>query len=149
MDGEAINTIAERVCFLLVIRQRKGDGKRLKFEQNCRNFYRKFVDISRKVRIIVNRMDTQNDKTMAYSAIQAEIGCRKAVVGAKQLRKALAAGSVYRVYLARNADPAITEPLEALCQSNHVNYAWVRSMTDLGHACGIEVGAAAAAAVDL
>ena len=27
-------------------------------------------------------------------------------------------------------------------------YAWVKSMTDLGRACGIEVGAAAAAVVD-
>ena len=121
----------------------------LKTEQNCRNFYRKFVDFFGKLRIIVNRMDTHNDKTMAYREIQAEISCRKAVVGAKQLRKALTSGSVHRVYLARNADPAITEPLEALCQSNHVDYAWVRSMTDLGHACGIEVGAAAAAAVNL
>ena len=93
-------------------------------------------------------MDTHNDKTMAYSEIQAELSRRKAVVGAKQLRKALTSGTVHRVYLARNADPAITEPLEAMCQSNHVDYAWVRSMTDLGHACGIEVGAAAAAAVN-
>ena len=52
------------------------------------------------------------------------------------------------VFLARNADPAITEPIAALCQQNNVDVAWVRSMTDLGHACGIEVGAAAAAAVD-
>ena len=70
------------------------------------------------------------------------------VVGAKQLRKALNSGAVRRVYLAVNADPAITEPLEALCQLKSVDYAWVRSMTDLGHACGIEVGAAAAAALD-
>ena len=52
------------------------------------------------------------------------------------------------VFLACNADPAITEPIAALCQQNNVDYAWVKSMTDLGHACGIEVGAAAAAAVD-
>ena len=70
------------------------------------------------------------------------------VVGAKQLRKALAKGSARLVYLARNADPAITEPLADLCQQNSIEFAWVRSMTDLGHACGIEVGAATAAVVD-
>ena len=93
-------------------------------------------------------MDSQNDTAMAYSEIRAQIGCRKMVVGTKQLRKALVSGSVYRVFLARNADPAMTEPIEALCKQNHVIYAWVRSMTDLGRACGIEVGAAAAAALN-
>ena len=93
-------------------------------------------------------MDTHNDRRMAFDEIRAQIGRRKVVVGAKQLRKALNSGSVFRVYLAENADPAITEPLEALCKRNSVDYAWVRSMTDLGRACGIEVGAAAAAAVN-
>ena len=72
----------------------------------------------------------------------------RTVVGARQIRKALNAGSANRVYLARNADPALTEPIEALCQRNGVECTWVRSMTELGRACGIEVGAAAAAAVD-
>ena len=90
-------------------------------------------------------MDTHNCANMATSQVREEIGCRKVVVGAKQLRKALQAGRVHRVYLARNADPAMTEPLEALCRTNQVEFAWVRSMTDLGQACGIEVGAAAAA----
>ena len=69
-------------------------------------------------------------------------------MGAKQLRKALNSGRAQRVYLAKNADPAITEPIEELCLQNHVDYAWVRSMLDLGKACGIEVGAAAAAVVN-
>ena len=90
-------------------------------------------------------MDTHNDVSMAISQITAEIDCRKVVVGAKQLRKALQSGKVFRVYLAENADPAIVEPIEALCQQNNVEFTWVRSMADLGKACGIEVGAAAAA----
>lgn len=72
----------------------------------------------------------------------------RVVVGAKQLRKALGKGVARRVYLAENADPAITEPLAALCEENSVEYAWVRSMAELGNACGIEVGAATAAVVD-
>ena len=67
------------------------------------------------------------------------------VVGAKQLKKAVKAGRVQYVFLAENADPAVTEPLSALCEDNHIPITWVRSMTELGHACGIEVGAAAAA----
>ncbi|MEE1032626.1 MAG: ribosomal L7Ae/L30e/S12e/Gadd45 family protein [Ruminococcus sp.] len=72
----------------------------------------------------------------------------KMVVGAKQLRKALESGRAKFVYLAENADPAITEPILAKCEMNHVSYTWVRTMQELGSACGIEVGAAAAAAVE-
>ena len=93
-------------------------------------------------------MDTQNDVIMAIGQVSEELAKSKFVVGAKQLRKALKNGNAHRVYLACNADPAVTEPIAALCQLNQVEIVWVRSMTDLGHACGIEVGAAAAATVD-
>ena len=93
-------------------------------------------------------MDTQKDVVMALSQVTEELANRKLVVGIKQLRKALNNGSAQKVFLACNADPAITEPIAALCQCNCVDFAWVKSMTDLGHACGIEVGAAAAAAID-
>lgn len=85
---------------------------------------------------------------MATEQIRAQIGSRKVVAGAKQLRKALAAKTVRCVYIARNADPAITEPLIALCQQNLIPFAWAKSMQDLGTACGIEVGAAAAATLN-
>ena len=106
-----------------------------------------FVDFFKLLFIIVFRMDMHNDISMAFSQLKAQIGSRKTVVGAKQLRKAITSGSVFRVYLAENADPAITEPLAALCEQGCVAYTWVRSMTDLGRACGIEVGASAAAAL--
>ena len=77
-----------------------------------------------------------------------QLSNRRVVVGSKQLRKALNAGRATLVLLARNADPAITEPIEAMCRQNSVEYAWVPSMLDLGRTCGIAVGAAAAAAVD-
>ena len=70
------------------------------------------------------------------------------VVGAKQLKKAVKAGRVRCVFLAENADPAVTEPLEALCADNHIPISWVSRMEDLGRACGIEVGAAAAAVLN-
>ena len=77
-----------------------------------------------------------------------QLANRRIVVGSKQLRKALNAGRARLVLLARNADPAITEPIEAMCRQNRVEYAWVPNMMDLGLTCGIDVGAAAAAAVD-
>ena len=71
----------------------------------------------------------------------------KMVVGAKQLRKALQGGRASQVFLAKNADPAITDALAALCEQNSIPYIWVPSMIELGKQCGIEVGAAAAAAL--
>ena len=70
---------------------------------------------------------------------------QKLAVGAKQLRKAVRAGTVRCVYLAENADPALTQPLAELCADNQIQITWVASMETLGSACGIEVGAAAAA----
>lgn len=97
--------------------------------------------------IIIFRMDAKTESMTAEPASLARLGSLNHVVGAKQIRKAFNKGAVSRVYLAKNADPAITEPLVALCQHHSVDFTWVRSMTDLGHACGIEVGAAAAAIV--
>lgn len=92
-------------------------------------------------------MDTKGNQRGAGHDVLARIAGRQVVVGAKQLRKALLSDTAQLVCLAENADPALTEPIEALCQQKSVEYAWVASMTDLGRACGIEVGAAAAAIV--
>ena len=78
----------------------------------------------------------------------AELAGHKIVVGTKQLRKALDSGRAIYVILAQNADPAITEPLEALCRQQNIPCVWTPDKQSLGRRCGIEVGAAAAAAVD-
>ena len=93
-------------------------------------------------------MDTQKDCKIPEYGNLAELMNFRVVVGAKQLRKAVLRGHARFVYLAQNADPAITEPLETLCLDNHIECAWVSTMSDLGQACGIDVGAAAAAIVD-
>ena len=94
-------------------------------------------------------MDTKKDRmTVECRNLAVEPG-EKVVVGAKQLRKALRDGRVQRAYLAENADPVITEPLEALCKKNRIEYCWIRSMKELGQLCGIEVGAATAAVIRL
>ena len=90
-------------------------------------------------------MDTKKECRIPKCGSLPDLTRFTVVVGAKQLKKALNSGNATRVYLAQNADPALTEPIEALCREKQVAYTWVRSMTELGHACGIEVGAAAAA----
>ena len=70
------------------------------------------------------------------------------VVGVKQVRRALANGQVRRVYLAQDADPQLTRPLELQAQELGVETVWTQSMRALGQACGIAVGAAVAAALN-
>ena len=113
-----------------------------------RKFSVKFVDIFENPGIIRSCMDTMNDCMIPECGDLTELKNFRMVVGVKQLRKALENGRAKFVFMAKNADPALTEPLEVLCKRNQVSYTWVRSMQDLGRACGIEVGAAAAAAVD-
>lgn len=66
-------------------------------------------------------------------------------VGVKQARRALAAGRAKRLYLAKDADPLLTLPLERQALDQGVEAVWADSMKDLGRACGIAVGAAVAA----
>lgn len=66
------------------------------------------------------------------------------VVGVKQLRKAIGRDEIRRVFLADDADPAITEPMEALARERELPVVRVRTMKELGEACGIAVGASAA-----
>ena len=93
-------------------------------------------------------MDMKKISKIPQCGVHPDLTGKKVIVGSKQLKKALHNGKAHMVFLACNADPAITEPIAALCQQTCVDYVWVKSMTDLGHACGIEVGAAAAATVD-
>ncbi len=66
------------------------------------------------------------------------------LVGVKQLRKAVGRGEIRRVFLAEDADPALTEPVERLALEQGIPITRVRSMKELGQACGIAVGASAA-----
>ncbi len=69
----------------------------------------------------------------------------KKVTGAKQVTRALKNGSAAMVFLAEDADPRITGPVETLCRENGVETKSVPTMTALGAACGISVGSAVAA----
>ncbi len=67
------------------------------------------------------------------------------LVGIKQLRKALEAGGVKKVFIAENADPYLTAPLEDRCIALMIPVEPVPTMKQLGTACGISVPAAVAA----
>ncbi|NMA55748.1 MAG: 50S ribosomal protein L7Ae-like protein [Firmicutes bacterium] len=69
-------------------------------------------------------------------------------VGTKQTLKAVQKGTASRVYVAKDAEPFVVEPLLTLCQENGVPCTYVDDMKTLGKACGIQVGAAAAAVIE-
>ena len=67
------------------------------------------------------------------------------VVGVKQTKRAINDGKAARVFLAEDADPRVTEPIANLCVEHSVPVERVAQMKELGSACGIAVGSAAAA----
>ena len=66
-------------------------------------------------------------------------------VGLKQVRRAVTEGHATVVFLACDADPRLTEPLDDLCREHKVEAVWDYTMAQLGKACGIAVGTSAAA----
>ena len=66
------------------------------------------------------------------------------VVGVKQSRKAVEGGLARAVFLAEDADPQVTDPMEETARRHQVPVERVSSMKELGAACGISVGAAVA-----
>ena len=66
---------------------------------------------------------------------------RPKVVGVKQSRRAIREGRAVQVFLAVNADPALTAPLAELCAAEGVPVEQILTMEELGKAAGIQVGA--------
>lgn len=67
------------------------------------------------------------------------------VAGVKQTRRAIEDGRAARVYLAEDADPRVTGPVEELCSQRGIPVERVPQMKELGSACGIAVPSAVAA----
>lgn len=72
----------------------------------------------------------------------------KISIGTKQTTKMVELGLAKEVFVAKDADPRITAKIVNLCKKMGVKVTYVDSMKMLGKACGIEVGAAMAAAVN-
>ena len=67
------------------------------------------------------------------------------VAGVKQARRAIEDGRAARVFLAEDADPRVTGPVEELCREKDIPVERVSQMKELGSACGIAVPSAVAA----
>ena len=76
-----------------------------------------------------------------------ELETKNKIVGIKQLRKALREGTAEKVFVAADADPRLTDPIVEACKEAGVALEEAASMSELGKACGIEVGAAVAALI--
>ena len=74
-----------------------------------------------------------------------ELKAREKVVGVKQSRRAVREGLALRVFLAADADPALTGPIRELCEERGVAVSEEHTMERLGQAAGIQVGAAVVA----
>lgn len=73
---------------------------------------------------------------------------RKKSIGTKQTAKAIEKGITRTVFIARDAEDHVTRELIRISREQGVELVLVESMVALGKACGIEVGAAAAAILD-
>lgn len=71
---------------------------------------------------------------------------RKKTIGTNQTLKVLkqSGEQVSRVYIARDAEAHVVDPVLQMATKAGVAVEWVESMRLLGKACGIEVGAATA-----
>ena len=64
------------------------------------------------------------------------------VIGAKQSRRAVRDALAQQVFLACDADPALTDPIAQQCDTAQVPVSRDFTMKELGQAAGIHVGAA-------
>ena len=74
-----------------------------------------------------------------------ELNSADKVAGAKQVKRALNDGRAKKLFLAADADPRVTEPVESLCAEKGVPVVKDHTMKELGSACGIAVGCAVCA----
>ena len=72
-----------------------------------------------------------------------ELASQEKVIGVKQSRKAIREGRAKRVYLACDADPA--EPVAASCAEAGIPVETDYTLSQLGQACRISVGASVVA----
>lgn len=68
----------------------------------------------------------------------------KSYVGVKQSVRAIRDGRADCVYVAEDADAAVTRPVVQLCAEIGIEVVSVPTMRELGLACDIDVGAAVA-----
>ena len=78
---------------------------------------------------------------MSYEKVKAS----KTIIGTKQAVKAMHAGLVSELIVALDADSWVTDPAILLAKEIGIPIAIVESKSELGKACGINVGTAVVA----
>ncbi|MBE3585264.1 L7Ae/L30e/S12e/Gadd45 family ribosomal protein [Desulfofundulus thermocisternus] len=73
---------------------------------------------------------------------------RKKMVGSKQTMKAINRGQAKVVYVAKNAERHVIDPIIQACHAKNIPLVEVETMSQLGRACHIEVGCASAAVIE-
>ncbi len=71
----------------------------------------------------------------------------KRIVGLKQTVKAVKSGNAKNVYVAEDADDFIKQSVIGACNDAKLRIIYVKSMKELGDACGIDIGASTAAII--
>jgi len=79
---------------------------------------------------------------MSYEKVER---AKELAIGINQTLKAVEHSFAHEVYVAEDADKRLTNKIALLCKEKGVPVIYVDSMKRLGRACGIDVGAAAAA----
>lgn len=82
---------------------------------------------------------------MSYKKLR---NAKKTTVGAKQTLKAVQRNEAKIVFLAEDAERRITDPVKQACLEKGIPVETVKSMKELGKACGIGVGCSAAALLE-
>jgi len=77
-----------------------------------------------------------------------QLRSREKVIGAKQSGRAIRAGRARQIFLASDADPAVTGAVRELCRQFQIPVATQFTMRELGQAAGIQVGAAVVALLE-
>ncbi len=82
---------------------------------------------------------------MSLSALKGDV---QRVVGMKETTRALQKNIAKIIFVAKDADAKITQPILEECEKKNIPYNIVESMQALGKACGIQAGAAVAATIE-
>ncbi|MGZ9587223.1 ribosomal L7Ae/L30e/S12e/Gadd45 family protein [Paenibacillus marinisediminis] len=71
----------------------------------------------------------------------------KVKIGTRQTIKLVESNQAVEVYIALDAEEKLVSKITTLCHKHGVRLTEVKTMLDLGKACGIDVGAAMAAVI--
>lgn len=80
-------------------------------------------------------------------SLEALVKAKNKTIGTKQTMKAVQLSAAEIVFVAEDAQQHVLEPLLALCREKNIEVICVKSMDELGAACGIDVGAASASII--